>query len=302
MGSLAIVLICLVAIFGTAYAGKDLSNIVTSVDDVKELQRILKLRTNVMVVATKSGSPSKDVSLILNEVAKEMKGIADLVTVDCSQAKKVCKKFKFTPQKVELYHFSDAKFNKVYDRPVRTKSLINFLKAPNEDAPWSEDPGASDVIHIEQATDLMSVFKREKRPVFLMFYTPWCGHCKAMKPEFASAATLLKKDVAFVGVDCQKAENYPLQQGFNVSGFPTMLLMRGGDLAGRYIGGPKRDALIEWLSDPQQWSVNPEPPAPPPEEPWAEHIEMLTKDSFDDYLAANPSVLVMFFAPWCGHW
>ena len=48
-------------------------------------------------------------------------------------------------------------------------------------------------------------------------------------------------------------------------------------------------------------SFSPQPPkAPEPEVTWADEpsdVVHLTDDTFDEFLATNPSVLVMFYAP-----
>ena len=36
---------------------------------------------------------------------------------------------------------------------------------------------------------------------FIEFYAPWCGHCKALEPEWNASATQMKGKVKFGKVD-----------------------------------------------------------------------------------------------------
>lgn len=38
------------------------------------------------------------------------------------------------------------------------------------------------------------------------FYAPWCGHCKALEPEWNAASAALKGKVKFAKVDATENE------------------------------------------------------------------------------------------------
>jgi protein disulfide-isomerase A6 len=52
------------------------------------------------------------------------------------------------------------------------------------------------------------------------FYAPWCGHCKALEPEWNQAAADMKGKVKFAKVDA--TENTDLARKFGVQGYPTI--------------------------------------------------------------------------------
>jgi len=52
------------------------------------------------------------------------------------------------------------------------------------------------------------------------FYAPWCGHCKALEPEWNASASELKGKVKFGKVDA--TEEQRLAQQFQVQGYPTI--------------------------------------------------------------------------------
>uniref|UniRef100_A0A7N0R8P3 Protein disulfide-isomerase n=1 Tax=Kalanchoe fedtschenkoi TaxID=63787 RepID=A0A7N0R8P3_KALFE len=86
---------------------------------------------------------------------------------------------------------------------------------------------------------------KKNRFVMVEFYAPWCGHCQALAPEYAAAATELKADgVVLAKVDA--TEENELSQEYDVQGFPTVVFFIDGDHK-PYTGQRTKEGIVAWI-------------------------------------------------------
>jgi len=83
----------------------------------------------------------------------------------------------------------------------------------------------SDVLELNAAS--YTKFVTENKLAVVLFYAPWCGHCKAFMPEFERTATALKEKgvpVARINGD----DEADIKESVGLQGFPTIMVYVDG--------------------------------------------------------------------------
>jgi len=98
--------------------------------------------------------------------------------------------------------------------------------------------------------DPKTVFSSTK-PTMVLFYAPWCGHCKSMKPEYERLREKYKKNPNknVVMINCDDHKEFASKAG--VQGFPTLRLYKNpkDDKYVDYEGPRTAEAIETYLSD-----------------------------------------------------
>ena len=141
-------------------------------------------------------------------------------------------------------------------------------------------------------------------PHFIMFYAPWCGHCKRLAPTWEELAGKMNKDVekevTIAKVDC--TEQTALCSAQDVTGYPTLKFFKSGaekEDGVKYRGGRDLASLEKFIKEKLGVEVAEEKPAAGGDS--AAKVEaglhVLSEGSFAATVATGDT-FIKFYAPW----
>jgi len=114
---------------------------------------------------------------------------------------------------------------------------------------------------------------------FVMFYAPWCGHCKKLEPVWHQLSqSLHTSNIRVAKVDCTRFPNVASE--FQVKGFPTTIFMKEGQNF-HYHGDRTRDHLVDYA---ERMSL---PPINIVEDKYMMKDIMKNQDTFFLYVGTN---------------
>lgn len=88
--------------------------------------------------------------------------------------------------------------------------------------------------------------KQADVPVLVDFWAPWCGPCRAVAPIIDELAEEFKDKLKVVKVNTD--ENIKTAQDYRISGIPSLLLFKNGEMVEQMVGAQKKAALSEMIN------------------------------------------------------
>lgn len=74
------------------------------------------------------------------------------------------------------------------------------------------------------------------------FYADWCGPCRKLSPILEEVEQELSDNVKFTKINTD--DNIPIAQNYQISGIPTLLVFKNGELVERMVGLMPKSSII----------------------------------------------------------
>jgi thioredoxin 1 len=91
------------------------------------------------------------------------------------------------------------------------------------------------------------VSKHPQEIILIDLSAEWCGPCKMFGPIFEKLSQDYQGEFIFAKVDVD--ENPVVAQKYNVTGVPTTLFIKGGELINKLVGAAGYDSMVQIMKN-----------------------------------------------------
>ncbi len=84
-----------------------------------------------------------------------------------------------------------------------------------------------------------------KKPMMVLFYAPWCGHCKSLHPVYQKLSKSLPNK-SFAVISDTESKNIKNIDVLDIKGYPSILIYYDGKFNQEYNGGRDFNSLYNF--------------------------------------------------------
>ena len=214
----------------------------------------------IMLYCSKDSDKWEEYKKLMTTISEKINGKLKVVQTDIKEgmASRLAEYIGVKESDLPSVRIADTRVDlKKYNMEgeINEKNILQFIEdwENNKLKPHlksAEEPKENngDVLVVVGKTYEREVINNRK-DVMLLFYAPWCGHCKALHPKYEEVAKKLKeKNPKLVMAKIDATENEV--ENINISGFPTIKFYAGdrkGKMPIDYDGDRTVEDIIKFI-------------------------------------------------------
>ncbi|MCG5495758.1 thioredoxin [Ectothiorhodospira variabilis] len=101
-------------------------------------------------------------------------------------------------------------------------------------------------IHVVEA-DFEQEVLHSPQPVLVHFWASWCAPCTMITAILRKVTSADERDFKVVRVDTDA--NPSLLPRYEITGIPTLVIFKQGEVAARFVGAPSKSELMRFIDE-----------------------------------------------------